>query len=211
MKDIKKYINEALEARDAEVSGQEYKICDALTRHVDYSQLKETNDQDPDRFDISKENEQLFIDSFENANTEYTALSTQAYYELTNAKTKWENLSVKEKADFDTQNGDIIIVDKDNKPVYFIDIKISDNYIGAVSLGSLANFNENGIYICVCKKQKLAKFVSHKALVKAVKEEQKKYLKPVVKGRKEGYPIDWEGQKLTSEYFVPGKEIANFK
>ena len=84
-------------------------------------------------------------------------------------------------------------------------------YVGAVSLGSLANFNENGIYICVCKKQKLIKFVSHKALVKAVKEDQKKYLKPVVKGRKEGYPIDWEGQKLTSEYFVPGKEIANFK
>ena len=211
MNNLSNYIIESMETYDAEVPTQAHKICDALTCRLDYSQLQETNDQDPNRFDISKENEQLFIDSFANTNTEYTALSTQDYYKLTNPKMEWENLSTKEKADFDTKNGDIIIVDKNNKPIYFIDIKISNNYVGAVSLGSLANFNENGIYVCVCKKQKLVKFVSHKALVKAVKENQKKYLKPVINGRKEGYPVDWEGQKLTSEYFVPGKEILNFK
>ena len=210
MNSLSNYIVESMETRDAEVSSQAYKICDELIRYIDYSKLKETNDQDPDRFDISKGNEQLFIDSFDNANTEYTALSTQDYYTLTNSNSKWETLSTKERADFDTKNGDIIIVDENNKPLYFIDIKISSGRVGAVSLGSLANFNENGYYICIDKKNNLAKIVSHKALVKAVKENQKKYLYPVVKGRKEGYPIKWEGQDLTSEYFVPGKEIVKF-
>lgn len=211
MKNLQKYIIEAIETRDAEVSTNVHKICNELTCHLDYSKLKETNDQDPYRFDISKENEQLFIDSFANANTEYMALSTQDYYNLLNKGTKWENLSTKEKADFDTQNGDIIIVDKDNKPMYFIDIKISSGRVGAVSLGSLANFNENGYYICIDKTNKIATFVSHKALVKAVKENQKKYLYSPVKGRKEGYSVKWEGQNLKSEYFVPGKQIVNFK
>lgn len=209
MKTLKNFILES--SVNAEVPTNVYKICDELTRHLDYSKLKETNDQDPDRFDISKENEQLFIDSFTNANTEYTALSTQDYYSLLNKGTKWENLSTKEKADFDTQNGDIIIVDENNKPLYFIDVKISSGRVGAVSLGSLANFNENGYYICIDKTNKLAKFVSHKALVKAVKENQKTYLYQPIKGHKEGYPVKWEGQNLTSEYYIPGKQIINFK
>ena len=209
MKTLKEFILES--SIDAEVPSAVYKICDELVRHLDYSKLKETDDQDPDRFDISKENEQLFIDGFANANTEYTALSTQDYYNLLNKANKWENLSIKEKADFDTQNGDIIIVDEDNKPLYFIDVKISSGRVGAVSLGSLVNFNENGYYICIDKTNKTAKFVSHKALVSAVKENQKKYLYPAIKGRKEGYQVKWEGQDLTSEYYIPGKQIMNFK
>ena len=210
MKTLNTFLIESIEYRDPEVSSQVYKICENLTRHLDYSKLKETNDYDPNRFDISKENEHLFIESFENSNSEYTALSTQDYYELTQPNVKWENLSAKEKADFDTKNGDIIIVDKDNKPVYFIDIKISTNRVGAVSLGSLANFNEDGYYICINKTNRQSVYVSHKALVKAVKENQKKYLYPYVKGHKEGYSVKWEGQDLTSEYFVPGKEIVKF-
>ena len=209
MKTLKDFILES--SMDAEVPTNVYKICDELTRHIDYSELEETDDQDPDRFDISEENGQLFIDSFANANTEYTALSTQDYYNLLNKATKWENLSVKEKSDFNTQNGDIIIVDEDNKPLYFIDVKISSGRVGAVSLGSLVNFNENGYYICIDKTNKIAKFVSHKALVNAVKENQKKYLYPAIKGRKEGYQVKWEGQDLTSEYYIPGKQIMNFK
>ena len=210
MNSLSNYVFEAMKTHDAEVPTKVYKICDELTRHINYSQLKETDDQDPDKFDISEENEQVFIDSFANANIEYTALSTQDYYALTNSNDKWENLSTKEKADFNTQNGDIIIVDENNKPLYFICIKISSDTVGAVSLGSLANFNENGYYICIDKTNKTAKFVSHKALVKAVKDNQNKFLKPVIKGRKEGYPVKWEGQNLTSEYFVPGKEIMKF-
>lgn len=210
MNSLSNYVFEAMKTHDAEVPTKVYKICDELIRHINYSQLKETDDQDPDKFDISEENEQVFIDSFANANIEYTALSTQDYYALTNSNDKWENLSTKEKADFNTQNGDIIIVDENNKPLYFICIKISSDTVGAVSLGSLANFNENGYYICIDKTNKTAKFVSHKALVKAVKDNQNKFLKPVIKGRKEGYPVKWEGQNLTSEYFVPGKEIMKF-
>lgn len=211
MKNLSTFLMESSETKDPEVPSKVYKICENLTRHLDYSKLEETNDYDPDRFDKSKENESLFIESFANSNSGYTALSTQDYYALTQPNNKWENLSTKEKADFDTKNGDIIIVDEDNKPVYFIDIKISADRVGAVSLGSLANFNENGYYICINKTNGQSVYVSHKALVKAVKENQKKYLYPYVRGHKEGYPIKWEGQDLTSEYFVPGKEILKFQ
>ena len=211
MKSLQNYIYESQLSFNSEISANIQSLLNDLTNGVNLSKLKEINDEDPNRFDISKENEQLFIDSFANANTEYTALSTQDYYNLLNKATKWENLSVKEKADFDTQNGDIIIVDEDNKPLYFIDVKISSGRVGAVSLGSLVNFNENGYYICIDKTNKTAKFVSHKALVSAVKENQKKYLYSPVKGRKEGYSVKWEGQDLTSEYYIPGKQIMNFK
>ena len=158
------------------------------------------------RYKISVDIILVFIDNFSKKNNEYAALSTQDYYLSLGENTEWENLSNKEKADFDTKNGDIIIVDKNNKPICFVDIKTSKKYLGAVSLGSLANFNENGYYICICINDKKIKYVSHKALAKAAKE-NKELLMPVMRGRKEGYPIKWEGENLTSAYFIPGKKI----
>jgi len=206
MKKLINYIYESSLSYDAEIPANINNILNALTKDLDFGKLKDTNDQDPNRFDISKINEQLFIDSFTKNNNEYKAISTQQYYELTSENKKWENLSDKEKSTFDTKNGDIIIVDEDNKPICFIDIKISKDYIGAISLGSLANFNENGYYICVCKNKKKVKFVSHKAVVKAVKENED-LLNPVMRGKYEGYPVKWEGKDLTSEYFVKGQTI----
>jgi len=209
MKSIKEFIVESQESFNHGLSNQFYKFCEELIRHLDYSQLKDINDEDPNKFDILRENEQLFIDSFSKANTDFKAISSQEYYESTTNK-KWENLSIKEKENFDTQNGDIIILDENDKPICFVDIKISNKNFGAVSLGSLVNFNEDGCYICVNRSQKQCRFVSHKALVEKVKENQKKFLYPVIRGKKEGYDVEWEGQKLKSEYFVPGKEIAKF-
>ncbi len=211
MKTLQNYIFEESKTFDSKVPTNIYKICDQLTRHVDYSKLQEINDDDPNRFDKSKENEQQFIDSFTNSNTEYKALGTQEYYALINPNSKWETLSDKEKADFDAKNGDIIILDKNNKPICFIDIKISNTiHLGAISLGSLVNFNSNGYYICVSKKNHTPKFISHDAVVDAVKN-NKELLFSVVKGRKKGYPVTWEGENLTSEYFIPGKKLAQFK
>ena len=212
MKNLKEYIIESSETFDAKLSSQFRGFCENLVRNVDYSKLKETDEYDPNRFDISKENEQLFIDSFAETNKEFHAISSQEYFAILNPDKKFENLSAKEKSDFDTKYGDIIIIDDNDKPVCFVDIKISNNYFGAVSLGSLANFVEDGCYICVNKSKYESVFVSHKALVEKVKEDQDKFLHPVIKGRKyEGYPIKWEGQDLTSEYFVPGNQIAKFK
>jgi len=208
MENLSDFIKESLENYDSGVTSAAYKICDALTRYLDYSKLKETEYDDPKRFDISKSNEQLFIDSFSKANIEYTAVSSQDYYGMTN-KGDWNDLSAKEKSEFDTKNGDIIILDKDQKPIYFIDIKISDKYFGAVSLGSLVNFNKDGYYICVNKSQNQVRYISHKALVDVVKKNEKLLMAPI-RGHYEGYPVKWEGKDLSSEYFIPGKQIAKF-
>ena len=180
MKTLSSHIKEALIKKDTKISKKLevmdiYKVYDELIRHLDYSKLKETNNQDPNQFEISKENEQLFIDSFANCNTEYTALSTQDYYTLLNKNSKWENLSSKEKNNFYTENGNIVIIDGNNNPLYFIDIEISSRSVGNISLGSLVNFKNDGYYICISKINKFAKFISHKELVNIVKKDQKKY------------------------------------
>lgn len=210
MKKLQEYIIESSQSFESGLSGELYKICEELTRYLDYDSLEIIKEQDPNRFDISKENEQLLIDSFANARVDYKAISSSEYYGIVNKEKDWESLSGKEKSDFYTQNGNIIIVDKDNKPVYFIDVRISEKYFGTVSLGSLVNFNEDGCYICINKNAKQSRFVSHKALSDAVKENHK-LLKAPIKGKQyEGYKITWEGEDLTSEYFVPSNQIAKF-
>ena len=208
MENLSDFIKESLENYDNGVTSDAYKICDALTRYLDYSKLKKTTNDDPKRFDISKNNEQLFIDSFENANIEYTAVSSQDYYGMTN-KGDWNGLSAKEKSKFYTKNGNIIILDKEQKPVYYITIEISNNYFGSVYLGSLLNFNKNGYFICINKSQNQAKYISHKALVDATKKNGK-LLMPPMRGNYEGYFVRWLGKDLSSEYFIPGKQIAKF-
>ena len=64
----------------------------------------------------------------------------------------------------------------------------------------LGEIKENIQETNIDKTNRQSVYVSHKALVKAVKEDQKKYLYPYVRGHKEGYPVKWEGQDLTSEY-----------
>ena len=207
MKSLKNFVLESNKTYSNNVDATVKGYCDDMMKNLDYSKLKETNEQDPKRFSISKENKKLMIDNFDNA--EYRAISSEEYYGVINKSSRFADLSTKEKADFDTQYGDIIIVDKNNTPKYFIDVKISDNYIGAVSLGSLANFEPNGVYICISKKQKKYFVVSHQSLVDAVKENPE-LLNAPTKSYK-GYNVDWEGEKLTSEYFIKGYDIAKFK
>ena len=103
----------------------------------------------------------------------------------------------------------VVIMDSDGKPLWFIDVKISDKYLGAVSLGSLVNFNENGIYVCINKSTKDYRIFSHRDLVEIVKADRS-LLKEPTKTYK-GYPVEWEGENLTSEWYVKGNDIKNFE
>lgn len=195
MKSIKQFILES----QSEILA----IVKRIMTNCDYSKLKEyKGEQDPDRFDIQKENELALIDGIDEG--KLRLIGTEEYYNLNNDK-KFENLSNKEKAEFDTKNGDIIIVDENNKAKYFIDVKISDKYLGAISLGSLANFNEDGYYLLICKTGKLFKVISHKDVLKAL-EDGKLELNPPTH-KYVGYDVEWNGEKFTSEYFIKGSAL----
>ena len=195
MKSIKQFILE----NQSEILA----IIKRIMANFDYSKLKEyKGEQDPNRFDIQKENELALIDGIDEG--KLRLIGTEEYYDL-NGDQKFKNLSNKEKAEFDTKNGDIIIVDENNKAKYFIDVKISDKYLGAISLGSLVNFNEDGYYLLICKTGKFFKVISHKDVLKAL-EDGKLELNPPT-NKYAGYDVEWNGEKLTSEYFIKGTAL----
>ena len=203
MKNLSQYVNESL-LFESSVPNDVKSFCYRMMKALDYSKLKETVEQDPDRFVKSKDNEELLLNSI--ADDSYEFMTSPRYYEMLNKGKSFDDLSSKEQAEFDRKNGDIIVL-KAGKPLYFIDVKISNNYLGAVNMGSLIDFNPEGYYLCINKSRKTYKVISHKTLVKAVKDNPN-MINPVVKGKKyEGYPIEWEGEKITSEYFIKGKDI----
>lgn len=208
MKSLSKYIVEQLTTYTNNVPSDILSIIKHLINNVDFKKLQSIKGDDPDRFNKSKQNEQLFIDNFDN--DDIKIFNTEEYYALQNNSnnSSWENLSDKEKSNFDTKYGDIIL-QMNNKYIY-IDLKISDKYLGAVSLGSLVNFDKNGYYICINSSNGKYNIVSHSSLVDAVKE-YPELLRPVINKQYKGYPVEWEGQQLTSEYFIAGKDIEKFK
>ena len=170
---------------------------------IDYSKLKSYDgEQDPNKFDIQKENELLLISNINEGDFKF--VGTSEYYNIETGK-KFDNLSVKEKADYDSKNGDIIILDKDNNIKFRIDVKISDKYLGAISLGSLTKFDNDGYYLLICKTGEFFKVVSHKDVVDNIKSGKLKLNPPINKYK--GYDVTWEGEKLTSEYFIKGADL----
>ena len=151
MKNISEYINEALTENANNIPQEVKSFCYRMMQGLEYSKLEEIKDDDPDRFEKSKNNEELLRDAL--ADDSYDFMTTSQYYATINKENKWENLSSKEQADFDRKNGDLIIL-KNEKPIYFIDIKIGskNDLIGCINLGSLSEFNENGYYLCIAKK-----------------------------------------------------------
>ena len=170
---------------------------------IDYSKLKSyAGEQDPNKFDVQKENELLLISNINEGDFKF--IGTSEYYNIETGK-KFDNLSIKEKADYDSKNGDIIILDKDNNIKFRIDVKISDKYLGAISLGSLTKFDKDGYYLLICKTDKFFKVVSHKDVVNNVKSGKLKLNAPINKYK--GYDVTWEGENLTSEYFIKGADL----
>ena len=101
-----------------------------IMRSIDYSKLKSyAGEQDPNKFDVQKENELLLISNINEGDFKF--VGTSEYYNIETGK-NFDNLSIKEKADYDSKNGDIIILDKDNNIKFRIDVKISDKYLGAI-------------------------------------------------------------------------------
>jgi len=209
MKDIKTYILESSQEKKYKNNiPQDIKsFCYKMMINLDYSKLQEINDYDPDRFEKSKENEELLMNSL--SDDSYDFMTTSQYYATINKENKWENLSSKEQTEFYRKNGNLIIL-KNEKPIYFIDIKIGSNndLVGSINLGSLSEFNENGYYLCIAKKSGKYKIISHKDLVNAVKENPK-LLNPVINKSYKGFDITWNGEKLTSEYFIKGSDLNN--
>lgn len=170
---------------------------------IDYSKLKSyAGEQDPNKFDVQKENELLLISNINEGDFKF--VGTSEYYNIETGK-NFDNLSIKEKADYDSKNGDIIILDKDNNIKFRIDVKISDKYLGAISLGSLTKFDNDGYYLLICKTGKFFKVISHKDVVDNVKSGKLKLNVPINKYK--GYDVKWEGENLTSEYFIKGADL----
>lgn len=170
---------------------------------IDYSKLKShAGEQDPNKFDVQKENELLLISNINEGDFKF--VGTSEYYNIETGK-NFDNLSIKEKADYDSKNGDIIILDKDNNIKFRIDVKISDKYLGAISLGSLTKFDKDGYYLLICKTGKFFKVISHKDVVDNVKSGKLKLNAPINKYK--GYDVKWEGENLTSEYFIKGADL----
>ena len=170
---------------------------------IDYSKLKSyAGEQDPNKFDVQKENELLLISNINEGDFKF--VGTSEYYNIETGK-NFDNLSIKEKADYDSKNGDIIILDKDNNIKFRIDVKISDKYLGAISLGSLIKFDKDGYYLLICKTGKFFKVISHKDVVDNVKSGKLKLNAPINKYK--GYDVKWEGENLTSEYFIKGADL----
>lgn len=170
---------------------------------IDYSKLKSyAGEQDPNKFDVQKENELLLISNINEGDFKF--VGTNEYYNIETGK-NFDNLSIKEKADYDSKNGDIIILDKDNNIKFRIDVKISDKYLGAISLGSLTKFDNDGYYLLICKTGKFFKVISHKDVVDNVKSGKLKLNAPINKYK--GYDVKWEGENLTSEYFIKGADL----
>lgn len=170
---------------------------------IDYSKLKSyAGEQDPNKFDVQKENELLLISNINEGDFKF--VGTSEYYNIETGK-NFDNLSIKEKADYDSKNGDIIILDKDNNIKFRIDVKISDKYLGAISLGSLTKFDNDGYYLLICKTGKFFKVISHKDVVDNVKSGKLKLNAPINKYK--GYDVKWEGENLTSEYFIKGADL----
>ena len=194
MKTLKTYLFES--------SSELMSMIKRMMDSVDYSKLQSWSEQDPDKFNKQKENELLIAKDFNEG--DFTIIGTVEYY----SKVKdgdFNKLSQKEKSDFDTRNGDLIIM-KDDKPVYFIDVKISDKYFGAISLGSLVNFNKDGYYLLINKKAKSFKVLSHKDVIDNVKNGKLTLNEPI--NNYKGYPVKWDGKEKSSEWFIKGFELG---
>ena len=178
-------------------------IVKRMMGSIDYSKLKSYDgEQDPDKFDVQKENELLLISNINEGDLKF--IGTAEYYNIETGK-EFDKLSDKEKADYDSKNGDIIVLDKDNNIKFRIDVKLSDKYLGAISLGSLTKFDKDGYYLLICKTGRFFKVISHKDVVDNVKSGKLKLNAPI--NNYKGYDVEWEGEKLTSEYFIKGSNL----
>lgn len=97
-----------------------------------------SNEDETARNSVAKKQEKEIIDIINKylIDSKYNAISSIDYAE-TIEKTKWNSK-------YDLEHGDIVIIDDSNKPVMFIDVKVSDkkDLLGAITINSLLNFGK---------------------------------------------------------------------
>lgn len=202
MKSLEKFILESVGNKNLQP------IIKRMMTGFDYSALKiYSGEDDPKRFDLQKDNEELIAQQFDKIDLgDLEALTTSDFYALeNNGGLQFDKLSSKEKSEYDAKNGDIILINDDDEAVYKIDVKISDKFLGTISLGSVVNFDKDGWYLLICTGGKYFKLVSHKDVEDALKSGKLKLNEPTNKYK--GYDVDWNGDKLTSEYFIKGNDL----
>ena len=160
-------------------------LLNTLVNNFDYSKLRRYNLKDQlshKRFTDQDYNARLLVDNFNkivffnkiysNKNIgDYVAFTVEEYYNMDfkGNGPEFLHLQYSNRADFDARNGDIIIIDNDTNKEYHVDLKTSYGYLGCISLGSLMKFNKDGYYLLIDIKNANSKFVSHKAVVDALK------------------------------------------
>ena len=135
-------------------------------------------------FDIAKAQEAELISKLcinPIFNKKYVALTTQQF-------SSYNNILWKPK--YDLENGDIVIVDKQNNPIMFIDLKVATNNKshGCVNLKSLLNFgkvqrnhfyllsNSSGDLIFVSGQKLLKQLLKHLLFLRQKIKIKKKYI-----------------------------------
>lgn len=199
MKNLNTYVKESMNASPFEAI-----IKRVLSPNVIKKFEPCKGEDDLERFEAQDRNAQTICSLINNSQKDVKALTVKEYYMKISGKNP-DNLSVKEWSEFDAQNGDIIFVDKNNNAICKIDLKVSNKYLGAVSLGSIINFDKDGLYLCCNLSNGKYKIVSHHDVEKlalkgmlAAPDPHKNY---------KGKSVVFNGQELTDEYFIKGIDI----
>lgn len=199
-------------------------LLNTLVNNFDYSKLRRYNPKyqlSYKRFTDQDYNARLLADNFNkivlfnkiysNKNIgDIVAISIEEYYNMDfngNAQ-QFMHLKYNDRADYDARNGDIIIIDNDTNKEYHVDLKTSYGYLGCISLGSLMKFNKDRYYLLIDIKNAISKLVSHKDVIDALKYGKISLNAPSEHKKYKGYPIQWNRQQLTSEYYIKGSDLA---
>lgn len=199
MKNLSTYIKESVNTSSFEAI-----LKNVLSSNVIKGFKSYKGEDDSERFKAQDRNAQLICSLINDSQKNIKALTVKEYYITTTGKNP-DTLSKSKWSEFDEQNGDIIFVDDNNTALCKIDLKVSEHYLGAVSLGSIINFDKDGLYLCCNLSNGKYKIASHHAVkglalkgMLSAPDPHKNY---------KGEPVVFNGQKLTDEYFIKGIDI----
>ena len=154
-----------------------------------------------DAFTSQDENAALICDKLrENEVFKYCRVMTlEDYYDVHGSK-------FRSRTDCDLHKGDIIIFDKDGNE-YCFDLKVSEKYLGAISMNSVINFDKDGYYVLVNVSSGKVKIIEHQKVVNNIINGTLELHTQT--NRKRSVPVKLDGKKYMSEDFVSGKDLEN--
>ena len=199
MKNLNNYVKESINASPFEAIIKSVLLPNVIKKFEPYK-----GEDDLERFEAQDRNAQLICSLINDSQKDIKALTVKEYYMKKTGRNPYL-LSKSRWSEFDAQNGDIIFVDNNGNALCKIDLKVSNKYLGAVSLGSIINFDKNGLYLCCNLSNGKYKIVSHYDIEElaikgmlAAPDPHKNY---------KGKSVVFNGQELTDEYFIKGLDI----